>query len=118
MNFERSILAELRQWSAREKHKPLVLRGARQVGKTTAVQLFAREFDHFISLNLEQAEDREFFTRFNKLEDAVAAIPFQTHIALQTLAKGTPLGQISNPSILHLSTFSRKKSPLTPPSPP
>jgi predicted AAA+ superfamily ATPase len=32
---------------------PLILRGARQVGKTTTVDMFAKDFDLYISLDLE-----------------------------------------------------------------
>lgn len=84
MRFQRSILKDLRQWSKRSNRKPLILRGARQVGKTTAVELFAREFDHFISLNLELKEDREFFTRFDNLEMAISALFFRHNIPKST----------------------------------
>jgi len=80
MKFERSILNDLQSWSKRNNRKPLILRGARQVGKTTAVHLFAKEFDHFISLTLELPDDREFFTRFDKLEDSVSALFFRHNI--------------------------------------
>ena len=43
--FERIAIKYLRQWAKKEDRKPLVLRGARQVGKTTLVKLFAKEFD-------------------------------------------------------------------------
>lgn len=59
--FTRKILAELRSWAKRPTRKPLVLRGARQVGKTTVVQIFSSEFDHFIKLNLELPKDRSYF---------------------------------------------------------
>ncbi|MCF8243790.1 MAG: AAA family ATPase [Saprospiraceae bacterium] len=77
MNFKRSILTELKQWAERSNRKPLIMRGARQVGKTTAVKLFSQEFDHFIPLNLELPGDREMFTRFDRLEDIVAALLFR-----------------------------------------
>ncbi len=66
MNFERAIIQELRNWKESEYRKPLVLRGARQVGKTTVVKEFARDFDSFINLNLEKKEDRQLFD--NSLE--------------------------------------------------
>jgi hypothetical protein len=44
----------LQQWADKEERKPLVLGGARQVGKTTQVELFSRNFDVFINLNLEE----------------------------------------------------------------
>ena len=46
--FERIAIKYLRQWAKKEDRKPLVLRGARQVGKTTLVKLFAKEFDTYI----------------------------------------------------------------------
>lgn len=57
------------------------MRGARQVGKTTAVRIFAESFDHFIFLNLEEPDDRVLFTRFDRLEDTVAAIFFRNNIS-------------------------------------
>ena len=54
MNIERNIIVQLRNWKTKAHRKPLVLRGARQVGKTTVVNQFAKEFKHFISLNLEK----------------------------------------------------------------
>ncbi|MCX6224838.1 MAG: AAA family ATPase [Bacteroidia bacterium] len=39
----------------------MVLRGARQVGKSTIVREFAREYDHFVELNLERKEDHRLF---------------------------------------------------------
>ena len=47
--FQRLALTALHRWGEKEGRKPLVLRGARQVGKTTLVKLFAREFDVFKS---------------------------------------------------------------------
>ncbi len=36
--YKRSIDGELERWAASAEHKPLLLRGARQVGKTSAVR--------------------------------------------------------------------------------
>ncbi|MBP7433922.1 ATP-binding protein [bacterium] len=59
--FIRNIINELKQWASSGSRKPLILRGARQVGKTTAVKMFAKEFDTFIYLNLEKKSDLEIF---------------------------------------------------------
>jgi predicted AAA+ superfamily ATPase len=48
--FNRLILNDLEDWAKRPDRKPLILRGARQVGKTTVVEMFSRNFDQFISL--------------------------------------------------------------------
>lgn len=45
-------MAQLRGWAEYKIRKPLVLRGARHVGKTTLMEEFGKESDSFISLNL------------------------------------------------------------------
>ena len=59
--FERSILKDLRQWADNPYRKPLILRGARQVGKTTIVGQFSREFENYLPLNMEKQEARQLF---------------------------------------------------------
>jgi predicted AAA+ superfamily ATPase len=51
--FKRDILNDLKYWATKPNRKPLVLRGARQVGKTTIVDYFGKEFDNYISVNME-----------------------------------------------------------------
>ena len=71
--FYREIIKELEQWSNRSNRKPLVMRGARQVGKTTVVNFFARQFDCFLSLNLEKDSDRELFENGTSPEEILTA---------------------------------------------
>lgn len=40
--FEREVLTKLKLWSESSYRKPLILRGARQVGKTTVVNEFSK----------------------------------------------------------------------------
>ena len=56
MNFKRHIFDELVQWKKSSNAKLLILRGARQVGKTTLVRSFGESYTHFIELNLEKAK--------------------------------------------------------------
>jgi len=74
--FHRLILKELEDWAKKANRKPLVLRGARQVGKTTVVNLFAKQFDQYINLNLELEEDRQLFIKNKNFNDLVEAIFF------------------------------------------
>lgn len=53
----RNIEKELRAWQLSSEHKPLLLRGARQVGKTTTIRNFAKNFRIFVEVNFEQQED-------------------------------------------------------------
>ncbi|MFQ6616206.1 MAG: ATP-binding protein [Fidelibacterota bacterium] len=72
--FNREILDDLRDWARADDRKPLILRGARQVGKTTAVNIFSREFDQYLYLDLENSEDAEIFARDLPFQDLVQAM--------------------------------------------
>jgi len=50
----RRIDADLLKWKDTEKRKPLLLRGARQVGKSSTVKELGRHFDHFIEVNFDR----------------------------------------------------------------
>ena len=52
--FKRHIDAELLKWKNSANRKPLLLRGARQVGKSTAVRELGRSFKYFVEINLEK----------------------------------------------------------------
>lgn len=72
--FNRNNLLQLRIWAKESDRKPLVLRGARQTGKTSLVNIFSKEFDQYIYLNLEKEEDNKLFsvtTSFSQLLDAI-----------------------------------------------
>jgi len=55
MYLERKIDAELENWKQLPKRKPLVLRGARQVGKSSAVRNLAIQFKYFIEINFDES---------------------------------------------------------------
>lgn len=82
--FNRTILKELELWLVKSDRKPLVIRGARQVGKTTLINQFARGFEQYIYLNLELATDRQPFEQFSSIELLVQALFF---IKNKTLSK-------------------------------
>ncbi len=54
MYYERIIDQYLNEWAARPNHKPVLLRGARQVGKSTAVRHLGEQFKYFVEINLEK----------------------------------------------------------------
>lgn len=78
--FTRIAIDYLRQWAQKEERKPLVLRGARQVGKTTLVKLFATDFDAYIYLNLEEKENLELFAADSSFEDLLEGIFFKAGV--------------------------------------
>lgn len=51
--IERKIDAELLAWREESDRKPLLLRGARQVGKSSAARRLSRQFDNYVEVNFE-----------------------------------------------------------------
>lgn len=54
MYIERLIDKDLLEWSTATSRKPLLIRGARQVGKSTAVRHLAEKFEFFIEINFDE----------------------------------------------------------------
>ena len=54
MYYPRLIDNYLKEWALRPAGKPLLLRGARQVGKSTAVRQLGKQFENFVEINLEK----------------------------------------------------------------
>ncbi|HMG11043.1 MAG TPA: AAA family ATPase [Mucilaginibacter sp.] len=54
MYLPRKIDQELSLWRKEKEGKPLLIRGARQVGKSTAIRELAKQFDHYLEVNFEE----------------------------------------------------------------
>jgi predicted AAA+ superfamily ATPase len=59
--IDRYLYKELLAWKASKQRLPLILRGARQVGKSTLIRSFGEEFDEYLEFNLEKPADRNLF---------------------------------------------------------
>ncbi len=90
MVFKRKISEYLFNWKNDDNRKPLVVRGARQVGKTTVIDAFANTYKHYISLNLEKSSDRLFFESYDDIKTIVESL-FLTHNIPIDEAKNTLL---------------------------
>ena len=55
--FRRKIDESLEAWATAPSRKPLLLRGARQTGKTSAVRALAQRFQAFIEVNFERTPE-------------------------------------------------------------
>ena len=53
MYLKRDVDAVFTEWKNSDKRKPLLLRGARQVGKTDSVRNLAKSFEFYIEVNFE-----------------------------------------------------------------
>ncbi len=80
----RSIEKDLMKWKEDSRRKPLLLRGARQVGKTYIVQKFGRvNFEHMVEVNFERRP--EFKKAFQSLEPEkiLAALEFSVRSKIE-----------------------------------
>jgi len=67
--FSRKIDHDLLQWSNGKRRKPLLLRGARQIGKTSAIRNLSKHFKYFVEINFENKDHAAAKTVFSKHSD-------------------------------------------------
>ena len=73
----RTLMEDLKKWKASERRKPLLLNGARQVGKTYLLKEFGRtEFSHtvFINLDTEKSRYEDIFSSSIKPADIISKL--------------------------------------------
>ncbi|MDQ1351065.1 MAG: ATP-binding protein [Acidobacteriota bacterium] len=51
--MKRTIFSELKKWQENEPRKPILLRGARQVGKTFIIRQLGKDFPDYVEINFE-----------------------------------------------------------------
>ncbi len=62
MEMLRDILNDLKEWKKSSERKPLIVRGARQVGKSYIIRELGKSFQQFIEINFEESPSyKEFF---------------------------------------------------------
>ncbi len=93
--YPRTIDRHLEEWKNDATRKPLLLRGARQVGKSSAVRHLGRTFRYYLEVNFERDKDaalmfggnlqpREIASRLSALYD-VPVIPGETLLFLDEI---------------------------------
>lgn len=56
--MQRELLSDLQAWQMKEQHLPILLRGARQVGKTYLIKQFGKLcFNNTVNINFEESPD-------------------------------------------------------------
>ena len=74
MYIQRNAYQRLLEWKASKLRKPLLIRGGRQVGKTTLIRKFAKEFGDYIELSLEKGAERNLFERTDEISKLLSSI--------------------------------------------
>lgn len=74
--MKRSFDSALEEWASDPNAKPMLLRGARQVGKTYCVRTLGRRFRHFVEINFEETPEAGRF-----FDGALTAAPLAAKLA-------------------------------------
>lgn len=65
--MKRNVISELIQWKNSEERKPMMLKGARQVGKTWLMKEFGRNYyDSFVYFNFDEEDELKSIFETNK----------------------------------------------------
>lgn len=89
------------EWKKRSNRKPLVIRGARQVGKTWLVREFAKnEYEHVIEINFDEtpskkdlfeSEDVDKVIQYLSIDSGVPVVPHKTLVFLDEIQRAPEL---------------------------
>ncbi len=101
MSFNRLIIKYLSDWKNSSKRKPLVIRGARQVGKTTLVRKFGEQYGQYIELNLEKPNDQRLFE------------PDDIRIITESILLQRGIGKPSNETILFIDEIQESSKAIS-----
>ena len=70
MYIERAIDKLLMEWKDSNSLKPLLLRGARQVGKSWAVKHLGESFEYYVEVNFEKRPElKDVFERVHEVHE-------------------------------------------------
>ena len=90
MAVKRKITSYLESWKNSPNRKPLIVQGARQVGKTWSVLEFGREhYDNVAYFNFET--NPRLAATFDEDISPAALLPVLSHISGQTIVRGQTL---------------------------
>lgn len=113
MEFRRQISDQLNEWKFSLNRKPLILRGARQVGKTTLIKQFARSYKYSILLNLEKESDREYFEKSDDVKTILEALFFSNGFSSEVIGEALLfIDEIQeSPKAIHLLRYFYEELP-------
>lgn len=83
--FYREILKDLESWRRSNTRKPMILRGARQVGKTTVVNEFGKQFKQYIYISLEEKRYQNLFQHYEGIEELTSKLFLMNNMKLSLL---------------------------------
>lgn len=88
--MKRSFELYLIDWKSRKNRKPLIIRGARQIGKTYTVESFAKNnYTNYVKINFEEKPELKDFFKTNDIVDVKQNI--ETYFGINIIEEKTLL---------------------------
>ena len=83
MYLERNVDNELFNWKNSKNRKPLMIRGARQIGKSSSIRNLGKKFTHFVEVNFdENSQFGKIFNDINSVEEICIQLEAITKIPI------------------------------------
>lgn len=77
IEIKRKIDTFLIEWKNTEKHLPVIIRGARQIGKTYSIRNFGKNYKSFIEINfVDNPEYKDIFSKGYSTDEVIKRISF------------------------------------------
>ncbi len=84
MYFKRRIDFFLEEWKESERRKPLLLRGARQVGKSSSIRHLGESFEFFLEVNFEiRPELGEIFREVSDVREIASRLGIMLNVPIK-----------------------------------
>ena len=85
MKIQRDIIEQLKQWKEQEVRKPILLKGARQTGKSWVMEEFGRTcFDYVAIFNFDKTEElAEVFAKTKEIERILKELSLFTNVPIE-----------------------------------
>lgn len=111
--MHRKISNYLKKWHQKKKRKPLILSGARQVGKTYSVVEFGKNnYQNLIHLNLDNVLERDLFAKVKSVDEFLEAVSIFSKIEILPRQTLIFIDEIQNlPNLVHLLRFFYEEKP-------
>lgn len=82
--IERDVDRKLREWSVSDQRMPLLIRGARQVGKTSSVRHLGKSFKYYVEIDLnEHRELHELFSQMLTPQEICLQLSYAVNIPIE-----------------------------------
>lgn len=78
----RNNINDLIGWKSRKNRRPLVLRGARQVGKTYLIREFSKMFPSFLEINFDETPNRSSLFEAETIEEIIQLLQIEYKVKI------------------------------------